>query len=64
MQPEISKKKKVKATNNKKTKEKALVSGKLQENRRKNVQKEIKKNKKQMKIKEKAWMRCKSKKKI
>ena len=41
MQSEISKKKS-KATNNKKTKEKALVSGKLQENQRKNVQKEIK----------------------
>ena len=44
MQPEISKKREVKATNNKKTKE-ALASGKLQENQRKNVQKEIKKKK-------------------
>ena len=37
--------KKVKATNNKKSKEKALVSRKLQENQRENVQKEIKKMK-------------------
>ena len=35
MQPEISKNKKVKTTNNKKTKEKALVKGKIQENQRK-----------------------------
>ena len=35
MPPEISKNKKVKTTNNKKTKEKALVKGKIQENQRK-----------------------------
>lgn len=42
---------------NRKSKEKALVSGKLQENQRKNVQKKIKKKNKQMKIKEKVCMR-------
>ena len=40
------------------------MSRKLQENQRKNIQKEITKNKKQMKIKEKACMRWKSNKKI
>ena len=45
MQSEFPRKK-VKATNNNKTKEKALVSRKLQENQRKNVQKEINKRQK------------------
>ena len=54
--------KKVKVTNNKKAKEKVLVSKKIQENQRRNIQKEMKNNK-QMKITEKAWIRWKSKKK-
>ena len=45
--------KKIKATNNKKSKEKVLVSRKPQENQRKNVQREIKQKQKQIKIKEK-----------
>ena len=46
IQPKISKKKKVNATNNKETNEKVLVSRKLQENLRKDVKtKNKKKNK-------------------
>ena len=45
MQPEISKNKKVKTTNNKKTKEKALVKGKIQENQRKIFKIKLKKKK-------------------
>ena len=70
MQPEISKKKS--KSHQEQEIKKALVSRKLQENQRKYVQKEIKKKtktktnkqKKQMKIEDKAWMRLKSNKKI
>ena len=71
MQPEISKKKS--KSHQEQEIKKALVSRKLQENQRKYVQKEItkkktktktNKQKKQMKIEDKAWMRLKSNKKI
>ena len=52
MQEEISKKN-VKATDNKKSKEKVLVSRKLQENQGRNVQKEEEEEEKEAKSKRK-----------